>query len=190
MEEDIFERDQNGSPVSSREPEFQKIKDIQQINRKLLAEMNLSYHTDRENRVLLGKITGREIDEGACIWPPFYTDFGRNTVIGKNVFINSGCTFMDRGGITIGEGAYIGPNVQITTLNHDRDPEKRHVTYCRPVVIGKNVWIGIGATILPGVTIGDGAIIAAGAVVTKNVPPMATVAGIPAKQIKTIGGAI
>lgn len=184
MEADIFERDRNGFPVSTHEPEFQKIKEVQTISRKLLAEMNLAYHSDDENRALLEKITGHSIDKDVCIWPPFYTDFGRNIVIGKNVFINSNCTFMDRGGITIGDGTFIGPNVQITTLNHDHDPEKRHTTYCQAVVIGKNVWIGIGATILPGVTIGDGAIIAAGAVVTKDVPPMATVAGIPAKVIQ------
>ncbi|MDO4549268.1 MAG: sugar O-acetyltransferase [Clostridia bacterium] len=184
MEADILQRDRNGFPVSTHEPEFQKIKDIQEVNRRLVAQMNTAYHSDDENRDLLEKITGRELDEGVCIWPPFYTDFGRNTVIGHNVFINSNCTFMDRGGITIGDGAYIGPNVQITTLNHDHNPEKRYITYCRPVIIGKNVWIGMGATILPGVTIGDGAIVAAGAVVTKDVPPMTTVAGVPAKVIK------
>lgn len=184
MEADILYRDKNGFPISTREPDFEKIKEIQTINRKLMAEMNLSYHSDEENRALLERITGQEIDESVCVWPPFYTDFGRNTVIGKDVFINSGCTFMDRGGITIGDGTFIGPNVQLTTLNHDHAPEKRHITYCQPIIIGKNVWIGIGATVLPGVTIGDGAIVAAGAVVTKDVPPMATVAGIPAKIIK------
>jgi acetyltransferase-like isoleucine patch superfamily enzyme len=186
MQMDIFNRDKNGSPVSSREPEFEKIKEIQAINRGLIAEMNFSYHSDEDNRALLEKITWSELDESVCIWPPFYTDFGRNIVIGKNVFINSNCTFMDRGGITIGDGTYIGPNVNLTTLNHDHDPQKRHITYCQPIMIGKNVWIGIGATVLPGVIVGDGAIVAAGAVVTKDVPPMATVTGIPAKAIKTI----
>ncbi|MDR2783674.1 MAG: hypothetical protein LBB48_07555, partial [Treponema sp.] len=116
MQTDIFNRDKNGSPVSSREPEFEKIKEIQAINRRLIAEMNFSYHSDEDNRALLEKITWSELDESVCIWPPFYTDFGRNIVIGKNVFINSNCTFMDRGGITIGDGTYIGPNVNLTTL--------------------------------------------------------------------------
>lgn len=185
MKTDIFDRDKNGFPVSAHEPAFQEIKEIQEANRRLMVELNTSFHSDDENRILLEKITGHMIDGSVRIWPPFYTDFGQNTVIGKDVFINSNCTFMDRGGITIGDGTCIGPNVQLTTLNHDRAPEKRHITYCRPIIIGKNVWIGIGATVLPGVTIGEGAIVAAGAVVTKDVPPMTTVAGIPAKAIRS-----
>ena len=115
--------------------------------------------------------------------PPFYTDWGRNITFGKEVFVNTNCTFMDRGGIIIGDGTMIGPNVSLTTLNHDPNPEKRHVTYCQPIRIGKQVWIGLGAIVLPGVTIGDGAIVAAGAVVTKDVPPLAVVAGVPAAII-------
>lgn len=187
MNTDILYRDKNGLPVSTREADFEKIKAIQSINRKLVTEFNTSYHSDSENLALFEKITGHEIDKSVCIWPPFYTDFGRNIVIGKNVFINSNCTFMDRGGITIGNDTYIAPNVQLTTLNHDYDPEKRHITYSRPITVGEKVWIGMGSIILPGVTIGDGAIVAAGAVAIKDVPPMATVAGVPAKIIKTGG---
>ena len=54
------------------------------------------------------------------------------------------------------------------------------------IIIEKNVWIGVGATVLPGVTVGEGSIIAAGAVVNENVPPMTIVGGIPAKIIKRI----
>lgn len=102
------------------------------------------------------------------------------------MFLNTSCHFQDQGGITIGDGTLIGHNVVLATLNHDEAPERRQHTYPAPIVIGKNVWIGANATVTPGVTIGDGAIVAAGAVVTKDVPPMTVVGGVPAKIIKTI----
>jgi acetyltransferase-like isoleucine patch superfamily enzyme len=120
------------------------------------------------------------------MFPPFNTDFGKNITIGKSVFINSGCKFQDQGGITIGDGSLIGHNVVLATLNHGFAPNDRSTTYPSPIVIGKNVWVGSNATILPGVIVGDNAIIAAGAVVTKDVPMNTVVGGVPAKAIKTI----
>lgn len=152
----------------------------------LTAQLNNAYHTPEEVQSLFSKITGENVDVGFCMFPPFYTDFGKNIHIGKNVFINSGCHFQDQGGITIGDGSLIGHNVVLATINHGFDPAHRGDNYPSPVVIGKNVWIGSNATILPGVTIGDGAIVAAGAVVTKDVPPMTVVGGVPARIIKDI----
>ena len=106
--------------------------------------------------------------------------------MGKRVFINSGCHFQDQGGVTIGNGALIGHNVVLATINHNFDPAHRGDNCPAPIHIGENVWIGANATILPGVTIGDGAIVAAGAVVAKDVPPMTVVGGVPARFIKTI----
>ena len=120
------------------------------------------------------------------MFPPFYTDCGKNIHFGNNVFINSGCRFQDQGGIWIGDNALIGHNVVLATLNHDQDPEKRGNLIPSRIVIGKNVWIGANATVLPGVTVGDGAIIAAGAVVNRDVPSNTVVGGVPAKIIKTI----
>ena len=100
--------------------------------------------------------------------------------------LNSGCCFQDQGGITIGDGALIGHQVVLATLNHDLNPERRKSMKAAPIVIGKNVWIGAHATVLAGVSIGDNAVIAAGAVVTKDVPPMTVVAGIPAKTVKSV----
>jgi acetyltransferase-like isoleucine patch superfamily enzyme len=153
---------------------------------RLTAKLNNAYRKPKEIRALMKKITGSPVDESFALFPPFYTDFGKNIRIGKNVFINSGCKFQDQGGITIGDGALIGHNVVMATLNHDHAPEKRNTIYASPIMIGKNVWIGSNATILPGVTIGDGAIIAAGAVVTKDVPANSIVAGVPARIIKAI----
>ena len=92
----------------------------------------------------------------------------------------------DQGGITIGDGALIGHNVVLATLNHDIDPRKRSALHPAPIVIGNNVCIGANATVVPGVTIGDGAIIGVGAVVTRDVPPNVIVGGVPAKIIKKI----
>lgn len=153
---------------------------------KITSELNNSYHTPEEIKVLMEKLTGREFSEGAYMFPPFYTDCGKNLKIGRNVFINSCCQFQDQGGITIGDGTLIGPKTVIATLNHHQNPNKRANLIPKPVKIGKNVWIGANATILPGVTIGDGAAIAAGALVSKDVEANTVVGGVPAKLIKRI----
>lgn len=154
--------------------------------RKTTFEINGNYHTQEELNKLFSKLFGFKVDHSFRCFPPFYTDFGKNIIVGKNVFINSGCNFQDQGGITIGDDCLIGHQVVFATINHDFSPEKRGNMHLAPIVVGKKVWIGAHSTILQGVTIGDGAIIAAGAVVTKNVPPKVIVAGVPAKIIKNI----
>lgn len=134
----------------------------------------------------MARLTGRPIDPGFSLFPSFYTDCGKNLFIGKNVFFNSGCRFQDQGGIVIGDGVLIGHNVVLATINHDFDPARRGNNFPAPIRIGKNVWIGAGAIVLPGVTIGGGAVVAAGAVVTKNVPEMTVVGGVPAQVLKQI----
>ena len=153
---------------------------------KITMEMNNAYHTPEELKILMGKLTGREIDDSFGIFPPFYTDCGKNIKIGKNVFINSGCRFQDQGGITIDDGALIGHNAVLATLNHNMDPDKRANLIPAPIHIGKNAWLGANVTVCPGVTIGDGAIIAAGAVVTSDVPANTIAGGVPARIIKNV----
>ncbi|WP_117170106.1 sugar O-acetyltransferase [Paraliobacillus sediminis] len=153
---------------------------------KLTAELNGKYHTPKEIQGQFSRLIGKPVDDTFAMFPPFYTDCGKNINVGQNVFINSGCRFQDQGGITIGDGVFIGHNVVLATLNHDIDPRKRSTMHPAPITIGKDVWIGSNATVLPGVTIGDGAIIAAGAVVTKDVPPTVIVGGVPAKILKKI----
>ncbi len=152
--------------------------------RRLTAELNNSYHTMDEIREIFAKLTGGEKDDTFRMFPPFYTDCGKNIKVGKNVFINSGCCFQDQGGIEIGDGSFVGHQTVIATLNHDIDPNKRGDMFPRAVKIGRRVWIGSHATILPGVTVGDNAVVAAGAVVTKDVAPNTIVAGVPARVIK------
>lgn len=153
---------------------------------RIAAEMNGSYHTLDEIRVLFEKLTGREVDEAFRIFPPFTADFGKNIIVGKNVFFNSGCRLQDHGGIFIGDNVLFGHNVVLATLDHDLDPAKRDLLHCAPIRIGNDVWVGANATITKGVTIGDGAVIAAGAVVTRDVPPRTVVGGVPAKVIREI----
>lgn len=153
---------------------------------KLTNELNSNYHNSDEIIEIMNKLTNSEIDKSFSLFPPFYTDCGKNLKIGKNVFFNSGCKIQDQGGVSIGDGTAIGHNVVIATLNHNQNPNIRGNLIPSPVKIGKNVWIGANATICPGVEVGNGAIIAAGAVVNKNVPENTVVGGVPAKIIKKI----
>ncbi|MFG6338581.1 MAG: sugar O-acetyltransferase [Lachnospiraceae bacterium] len=149
-------------------------------------ELNNQYHTPEELREIMGRLTGKKVDDTFRMFPPFYTDFGKNITIGKDVFINSGCHFQDQGGIEIGDGALIGHNVVLATINHDLNPKENRKNHYAPIKIGAHVWIGSNATILPGVTIGDWAVVAAGAVVTQDVPTMTVVGGVPAKVLKVV----
>ena len=153
---------------------------------QITAILNQSYHTPEQIRALMSQLTGRPIPDSFSMFPPFYTDCGKNTIIGEGLFINSGCRFQDQGGVTIGDGALLGHNVVLATLNHGKAPSRRHDLFPAPIHIGKNAWIGSNATITAGVTIGENAIVAAGAVVTHHVPDNAIVGGVPAKIIKFV----
>lgn len=153
---------------------------------RITVELNNSYHTPEEIRALFSELIGQLVDDKFALFPPFYSDFGKNITVGKNVFINSGCCFQDQGGIEIGDDVQIGHAVVLATINHGLAPEKRHDMYFEPIKIGNRVWIGSNSTILPGITIGDGAVIAAGSVVTKDVPANTIVGGVPARVIKSV----
>lgn len=153
---------------------------------KITAELNGAYHSPEEIRELFSELTGKRVDKSFGLFPPFYTDCGKNITVGRDVFINSGCRFQDQGGITIGDGALIGHNAVLATLNHGFAPHDRKSLYPAPIVIGKNVWLGANVTVLQGVTIGDNAVIAAGAVVNRDVPANMVAGGVPAVLLKTI----
>lgn len=154
--------------------------------RKITMCLNNAHHSQAELRGLFSTLIGQPVDEGFALFPPFYTDCGKNIHIGKKVFINAGCHFQDQGGITLGDNTLVGHNVVFATLNHGFEPEKRSWLFPFPITVGKNVWIGANCTILPGVTIGDNAVIAAGAVVSRDVAPNVIVGGVPAKVIRRI----
>jgi maltose O-acetyltransferase len=124
------------------------------------------------------------VGEDCMIRPPFHCDYGYNIRLGRGVFMNFGCVVLDVVEVSIGDLTQIGPGVQILAADHPRDPEARRkgLEFGRPVRIGKNVWIGGAAILLPGVIVGDDAIIGSGSVVTRDVAPGATVVGNPARE--------
>ncbi len=138
--------------------------------------------SDAERRVLLRELLA-SVGDGVVIRPPFHCDYGYNISLGAKVFMNFNCVILDVVAVSIGDGAQIGPGVQILTADHPRDPAARASgqEFGRPIRIGRNVWIGGGALLMPGVTVGDDAIIGAGAVVTRDVPAGATAIGNPAR---------
>lgn len=171
--EDILRGFQGEEGKAAENPQWREFFDaICQDAIRIGMELNCQYHTPEEIREIIGRLTGKKIDDSFRLFPPFYTDFGKNITIGKDVFINSGCHFQDQGGITIGDGSLIGLNVVLATINHDLAPSRNRKNHYAPIKIGSHVWIGSNATVLSGVTVGDWAVIAAGAVVAKDVPAM------------------
>ncbi len=183
--EEIHAKLISGDVIPITDPVFQTINSQCMITLELVAKMNASGNLGFA-RDCLSKITGQALDSSVTLFPPFTTNFGKFTKIGKHVFINHGCSFLDLGGITIEDQVLIGPQVKLVTENHPLDPESRRGMLAKPILIQKNAWIGAGATILPGVTIGENAVVAAGAVVSRDVAPNTVVGGVPAKVLKTI----
>ena len=182
---DIFDRMKAGELFRLDDPEYPKVLEIVNRTLKLSAELNTSTDVN-QIRERLSEIIGSQLDKSTTVFAPFYTNFGRFILIGKNVFINHACTCLDMGGIIIEDDVLIGPKVNLITENHPLDPANRKALICKPIVVKRNAWIGAAATIMPGVTIGENAVVAAGAVVSKDVPANTVVGGVPAKIIKTI----
>lgn len=182
---DIFERLKSGELVRLDDPEFTKVNEVVNRTLALSPALNASVNVD-EVREKLGEIIGQQLDKSTTVFAPFYTNFGRFISLGKNVFINHACSFLDMGGITLEDDVLIGPKVNLITENHPMNPADRRSMICKPILIKRNAWIGAGVTVLPGITIGENAVVAAGAVVSKDVAADTIVAGIPAKVIKSI----
>lgn len=163
--------------------------------RRLLERYNRSASTDADGRAdLLNALLGQAAP-GVWIEPPFFCDYGENIHLGRGVFINTSCVFLDGDRITIGEGTLLGPAVQVYATTHPlRAKERMYVrdglpayhTLAQPVTVGRNVWIGGGAILMPGISVGDGATIAAGSVVTKDIPPHVLAAGNPCQVIRSL----
>jgi acetyltransferase-like isoleucine patch superfamily enzyme len=177
-----------GSTITADSPLHRIMHETSQQALRITAQLNSGYHEPARVREFLSQLTGSPVDESVTVFPPFSSDFGKNITLGKRIFINSGCKFQDQGGIVIGDDCLIGHNTVLATLNHDLDPIRRADMHPAAIVIGRNVWIGANATVLPGVTIGDNAVIGAASVVTKDVPANAVVVGSPARVVRSVTG--
>jgi maltose O-acetyltransferase len=148
---------------------------MQRFNERMDMPLDARYQLLQERLASIGR--------DSMIRPPFHCDYGYNISLGAGVFMNYGCMILDVVAVEIGDMTQIATGVQILTADHPRDPAVRAsgLEFGRPIRIGRNVWIGAGAIILPGVTIGDDALIGAGSIVTRDVPAGATAVGNPAR---------
>ncbi|OZE28361.1 transferase [Rhodococcus sp. 05-2255-1e] len=169
-------------------PEFTRFAQRIAVVTDATSRLNVLPFSDTAARAeLLSVVFGGPLPDSVTIYPPFYTEHGLATTFGKDVFVNQGCTFMDGGGITIGDNVMIAPRVSLITGGHPLPLAERYdYTASAPIAIKDDVWIGAAAVVTQGVTIGAGAVVAAGAVVTRDVPAHTLVAGVPARVINTI----
>ncbi len=181
---DVFEKLLKGRKVNIRSEEFAPaIENIYWAN-AMCHRINLSEPDFKILKTLFDELFNGKLPPSSILIPPIHIYFPRHLFVAENVFVNHNSTFMAAGGIEIGEGTFIGPNVSIITDNH----EFGSLQYLHPkrVKIGNRVWIGANALILPGVTIGDDAVVGGGAVVTSDVESKTLVGGNPAKVIKKL----
>lgn len=184
--DDLLDALNAGRTITGDSPLHEVMHRVSQDALRTTAELNGAYHEPARVRELLARLTGRTVDDSVTVFPPFYSDFGKNITLGERIFINSGCKFQDQGGITIGANSLIGHNTVLATLNHDLAPSRRANMHPAPITIGDTVWIGANVTILPGVTVGDNAVVAAASVVTNDVPANCVVVGSPAHVTRTL----
>ena len=144
----------------------------------------------KEKTDLIKKIFSKT---GKNIWiePNFWCDYGYNTEVGENFYMNHGCVILDPAKVTFGDNVFIGPSCGFYTAGHPIDSNTRNqgLEYAKPIKVGNNVWIGGNVSVMPGIEIGNNVVIGAGSVVTKNIPDNSIAAGSPAKIIrKSIDG--
>ncbi len=168
------------------DPEFEEFLRAQRHTYELTHKLNNMPYLGDEIKPVLKELFA-EFDDSTMLIPPFYTDFGKNTRIGKGCMIQQCCLFFDRSGITLGDNVQLAPKVNLVTLNHDLSPNGHiKAAICKLIVIEDNVWVGINSTILPGVTLGKNCVVTTNSVVTKDVPENVIVAGNSAKIVKRI----
>lgn len=164
--------------IRIRTPEWREIHDRIQVAMDLTSRLNaLPFHDVQSRNALLGELLGKPPGT-AIVHPPFYATYGLGIELGDRTSVGQGCSFLDLGGITIGDRAMISPRVTLVTEGHPVEPSARYdfVTVA-PIVIEAGAWIGAAATVLPGVTVGRDAVVGAGTVVAKDVPPRTVVTG-------------
>ncbi len=156
--------------------------------RRLWLRYNLSDPDDVSGRLTQLMALLGAIGKGSSIEPPFHCDYGTQISLGADVFVNFGGIFLDPAPIVIGDGAQLGPGVQLLTADHPRDATDRSAgpEMARPITIGARAWIGGGVIVCPGVTIGADSTIGAGSVVVRDVPSGVVAAGNPCRVIRRL----
>ncbi|UJA20884.1 sugar O-acetyltransferase [Thermoleophilia bacterium SCSIO 60948] len=179
-----------GWSIEVRAPEARPI--FEQVPRAIAqteALNRIPYADQDAIRQAWAELTGAESDPTFRLIPPVYSDQGINIRVGRDVFINQGCTLNDIGGITIGDEVFIGPNVSLISSGHPVDPVRRRAEItAAPITIERGVWLCAGATVLQGVTVGEDSVVAAGAVVSRDVPAGVIVCGVPARVLRPVDG--
>lgn len=171
-------------------PTDENIQKEQQDCLELLYDYNHTRPHDTKRRAELLRQMFAEIGENCYFEPPLYSNFGcRHVHVGNNVYGNFGVTFVDDADIFVGDCVMLAPHVVIATAGHPVLPalRERGMQFNRSVHIGRNVWIGAGAVVLPGVSVGENSVIGAGSIVTKDIPPDVVAAGNPCRVLREIG---
>lgn len=169
-------------------PGLEELEEERNLGKELTERYNATSIRNPQGREEVARELFASFGRHAWLETPIYCSYGSHTHIGDFFWANTGATFIDDADIHIGNGVLFGPHVTVATAGHPLDPDIRATAgqFSAPVRIGDRVWVGANVTIMPGVTIGEGAVIGAGSVVTKNVPSMTVVAGVPARVIRTI----
>ncbi|MER6580205.1 sugar O-acetyltransferase [Nonomuraea sp. NPDC001023] len=154
----------------------------------IVARFNSSSAADPQLRQLILKELCGSVGDSVEVRPPFSCVYGEPISLGHRVFVNFGCVFLDMAPVDVGDGAWLGPGVQLLTGTHPLDPTLRKAgyEYGEKVTVGPDAWLGGGVIVLPGVTIGEGSVVGAGSVVTKDVPAGVVAYGNPARVIRTL----
>ncbi|MGY1743562.1 MULTISPECIES: DapH/DapD/GlmU-related protein [unclassified Blastococcus] len=164
--------------IGVRTAEWRRLAERIPVAMELTSRLNaLPFGDEEGRRALLAELFGRPPGT-AIVHPPFLCTYGLGTELGDRASVGQGCSFLDLGGITVGDRVMISPRVTLVTEGHPVEPAERHdAITLAPIVIGARAWIGAAATVLPGVTIGHDAVVGAGAVVARDVPPLTVVTG-------------
>ncbi|WP_122032583.1 sugar O-acetyltransferase [Aliivibrio sp. EL58] len=177
-----FEKMKSGQEFNGADPEIDTIRNQTQ---QYLKKFNQSVETEEKLTILPSVFSAFG---NSFIQAPFFCEFGKTISIGNETFINMNVTMLDGAEITIGNHVLIGPNAQFYTASHSLDykSRRRWETFCKPIVVEDDVWIGGSVVINQGVTIGARSVIAANSVVNHDVPTDCLYGGSPAKFIKKL----
>ncbi|MDR2531361.1 MAG: sugar O-acetyltransferase [Oscillospiraceae bacterium] len=156
---------------------------------EMLYDFNRTRPSEQKKRQAMLKEMFAEIGKDCYIEPPFHANWaGKHVHFGNNVYANFNLTMVDDTHIYVGDHVLFAPNVVITTATHPIHPplRSRQGQYNAEIHIGRNVWLGAGAVVLPGITIGENSVIGAGSIVTKDIPSNVVAVGNPCKIMREI----